>query len=441
MKKKILFSVLAALCHFVRAVGQPQPLKIGDKLPDMLINHVLNHSSNTINTASYRGKLLIIDFWATWCSPCVTMIPKMEALQNTYKGKIQFLPVTLQPAGVVTTFMDKLEKRNSQHYHLPEITGDTVLSKLFPHFSLPHYVWIDQQGIVRAFTEFQDVNAKTIDQFLNHQQPDVKQKLDAPALSYNDSIPLLVNGNGGDGRDLIYHSVMTKYKAGLPLQRLIIPQKDGSLRINCKNLCILQLFATAYLDKCRDYLADIDRVKLNVRDTSKVISHAIGMEYDNWLASGNGFCYEVTVPANMRKQVFSLMREELSRIFPEYVASIMEQQKPCLELKRIGSYDKLISKGGTPKTTTDEFEAGVQNQPIRYWTATVNAHQLSKLPLVNRTNITENVDLKIKSDFQDLEAVNKQLKVYGLKLEPGLQQDNALVISDRNPELPHNPKP
>ncbi len=67
MKKTIEYIVLAALCYFFSAAAlhaQPVPLKIGDRAPDITIKAV-NHTSSTLKLSDFKGKLLILDFWAT----------------------------------------------------------------------------------------------------------------------------------------------------------------------------------------------------------------------------------------------------------------------------------------------------------------------------------------------------------------------------------------
>lgn len=89
--------VLAVLCVFQRAFAQDKAhsiyLKVGDKMPDVAIVNIINAHYKTAKVSDYKGKLILLDFWSTWCSACIDGFSELDSLQRQYPDKIQVLLV------------------------------------------------------------------------------------------------------------------------------------------------------------------------------------------------------------------------------------------------------------------------------------------------------------------------------------------------------------
>src|SRR5690606_11510493 len=156
----IVVGFIIVLLLFHNDAYPQEPLRIRDKLPPAIVKNVIHHSSKEIQLSQYKGKLLIIDFWATWCSPCLAAFPKTDSLQKVFQNEVQFLPVTYESQEKVERVFNRLPKL--KNVTLPLIVQDEELHKLFPHKKLPHYVWVDHSGTVIAITEGEAVNATNI---------------------------------------------------------------------------------------------------------------------------------------------------------------------------------------------------------------------------------------------------------------------------------------
>lgn len=67
--------------------------EVGKPAPDLSIQGV--DGKSRISLADMSGKIVIVDFWATWCAPCKTSFPKLEALQKQNEGKLQIIGVSV----------------------------------------------------------------------------------------------------------------------------------------------------------------------------------------------------------------------------------------------------------------------------------------------------------------------------------------------------------
>ena len=79
MKKIFLFSIILAGSLLCRA-----QLKIGDAGPEVSLPDAMD---SMINLSSLNGKVVLIDFWASWCAPCRAVNPYIQKLYKKYKAK------------------------------------------------------------------------------------------------------------------------------------------------------------------------------------------------------------------------------------------------------------------------------------------------------------------------------------------------------------------
>ena len=98
--------------------------------------------------SQYRGKIVLVNFWATWCKPCTTEMPAMQATYDKLKVK-----------GFVVLAVNELEgdakvrEHITQHGHTFTVLmdRDNKVANQFGVFGLPVSVFIDEQGVVREY--------------------------------------------------------------------------------------------------------------------------------------------------------------------------------------------------------------------------------------------------------------------------------------------------
>lgn len=176
MKKLTLLSVLAILCLKIMAQSPPvKPLTIGDTVPDITIRNVYNYPDSVIRLSDLKGKLVILDFWGTWCSGCVQALPKLNSLQKKYPNRLFIFLVNNEARKTCREDLKNIESMYSKmnltlnnKFILPtNLKRNFELDKLFPHGFLPHYIWISPSGIVIAITSSAEVTNKNIKTVLN----------------------------------------------------------------------------------------------------------------------------------------------------------------------------------------------------------------------------------------------------------------------------------
>jgi thiol-disulfide isomerase/thioredoxin len=97
-----------------------------------------------------KGRVVLIDFWATWCGPCLVAMPKLQAISERFKDQ----PVTVLGLNIESDMADDHLKKviGRRGVTFPQmIQGGQKQMKAFRVNGIPHLVLIDQQGVVQDF--------------------------------------------------------------------------------------------------------------------------------------------------------------------------------------------------------------------------------------------------------------------------------------------------
>ena len=107
-----------------------------------------NLKGNMEGLDDHLGKVIVVNFWATWCVPCVKEMPSFENLYRRYRSQgLTLLAVSLDK-GDSTKVQEFADKHKLSFPILLDTKG--VAEKLYPSFSIPFTYVIDKQGRVVA---------------------------------------------------------------------------------------------------------------------------------------------------------------------------------------------------------------------------------------------------------------------------------------------------
>lgn len=332
--------------------AQFKPLSIGDKVPDIRFTLLNNHNPilglaegqtpnpKHPNLHSFKGKLVILDFWATWCPNCIKKFPLLDSMQQLYPGKLQVILVSSKTTGdskeKIISYLGKNVNAAGKRYPLIVAFNDTVAARYFPHRYIPYYVWIGPGGNLMAVTGSEELTAENISLALQGGQPPVSGL--ALMENFEFDKPLFIEGNAGDGSGIMARSTLSRFIPGMgPVARYSRNEQKLTTQYKLINQPLLELIKKAYSTDVRN-----DRIVFDLPDSIKNCL----LPATAAAKRANTYTYELICPPIPHKEAATLVQQDMQRYF-SLQAKWEELPAPCYELTidtvKLKPY---LSKGG-----------------------------------------------------------------------------------------------
>ncbi len=152
MKKHIV--IVVAVLGFLLWSGQQGSWSMGGRVPAVGMPaadfNLVDLEGKARSLAEHRGKVVLLNFWATWCKPCTSEMPAMQAAYERLKGK-----------GLVVVAVNELEDEARVRQHIKEyghtfpvlLDPKNEVANLYGVFGLPVTVFIDGNGVVQEYVK------------------------------------------------------------------------------------------------------------------------------------------------------------------------------------------------------------------------------------------------------------------------------------------------
>ncbi|MCW8858789.1 MAG: TlpA family protein disulfide reductase [Deltaproteobacteria bacterium] len=150
--RRLSFLIVLLLTVFLltacnNSAQEPQPVQqgglIGKEAPDFTLSDM---QGNQVSLSQFKGKVVILNFWATWCPPCREEMPSMEKLYRDYQAKgLVMLAVNVEENGkrAVSDFL-----KRTPHSFPILLDSDNLAQNTYGVFRFPESFIIDRNGVV-----------------------------------------------------------------------------------------------------------------------------------------------------------------------------------------------------------------------------------------------------------------------------------------------------
>jgi thiol-disulfide isomerase/thioredoxin len=145
MKSSILYSVLILILLSGGSCARPpagEDLSMGGTAPAFRLLDLQGHE---VALEQFRGKIVMLDFWATWCHPCTISMPILEDLQKEYRDDMLLLAINMEePREAVAAYAENHKLRSRI---LLDDAGK--VARIYGATSIPMQILIDRNGVIR----------------------------------------------------------------------------------------------------------------------------------------------------------------------------------------------------------------------------------------------------------------------------------------------------
>lgn len=424
IRQLILLTILP-LVSFSQEINQAN---IGDHFPLLKFDNLFNQQDSSLYFSDLKGKLVIIDFWNTSCGTCIEAFPKMEKIQNHFGEQVKILLVTSEKDDKVSKLFKRIKKP-----FLTMLTNDSILSKMFPHITVPHHVWINPDGHIQFITDGYNATIENVEKVLNKTSfnLNLKKELDGIDLDAD----LWKEGGGRFQKYITNYSFVMPYLKenwhnGMSFNKDILNKTCGFKLVNTRLIDIYRIAFSGVLDYTRSVFAQDNRILFNSKKAQSFFEFPKNTDsIPEWI-NRNLVCYESKWKIKDDSLAFKFLQDDVNRFFP-FSVNILSIKMPCYVLKKASNFN-FKNLGLKERVEYTDSTYKLINKPLKNIIESLNGLEIFKnYPVIDETEFTLNYSLSLINAFSNIKILQKQLLDNGLILERSLRVLPMLVIGDK----------
>lgn len=167
MKLSVLLFLLAPLF-----CGAQSAYKVGGIVTDLPIAKILNYSLPASSLKKMQSTVTVIDFFGTWCAPCIKALPELARYKNKFKEDISIILVSTENENKLSKFIS-----GRQPFIFPIVVDeDNLLTNAFQPPSYPYTIVLDKHSKILSITNAADLSESMLEKFIDDSKKSIETK-------------------------------------------------------------------------------------------------------------------------------------------------------------------------------------------------------------------------------------------------------------------------
>ncbi len=400
------FFFVFLLISMLQVHGQEALLKTGDRLPDIVIGNIINAPVKEINLNRERQKpYYILNFWGTWCSPCIPEMDTLATIQKTYAHQLQVIAISDDDAGRKQNFL-------KQHPSAIWLATDTA----YTLYKMLNLAYVGQSAIIGpdrrilALVRTDSISHGLIKRLLSGKNIPQTAGFNEPKVKAGDD-PF-----GVDSFATHSFSIRGFKKGQASMGRTYMEGPFKGRRASFYNVGIGMLYRNAYGIKTylqqELYDASVNKDEVNnsrLRDTAAL------------------YCVDILVPEAKKDSLYAYLQQYLNQFLPVKVR-VEERELPVYVLKKNPSADITFKQSLALESSYGFSGRGYAGTKVTL--ADFATDYLSNelgLPVVDESGIQGYFDINTTVHVRNVENVKRSVEKLGLMVEQAKRMMKVLV--------------
>lgn len=391
-------TILALSALLIHTICHAQPvLKTGDLFPAQLIRPIINAPVKQYDVQRQNRKLLILNFWGTWCSPCLPEMDSLSRLQVNNKVRLQVIAISDEPLGRLRKY---LQRRPSSLWLASDSTAN-----LYRQLGLNY---VGQSAIISgsnriiALVRTDSINQHLIDRLLRGET--VSSSAEAGNKTSAEADPFAVDST------LAFQVSWSAYRPGVPgMRKTYLKTSFEGRRVTYFNVCLTTMYKDAYSVSNQQVIFEVPE---------KTVC--------NWDDKSTLYCLDLLVKPGQKDSLQAILQQTLDRLAP-VKARTVRRMIPLYVLRLLpGAADWIAS--ATRESTSSFSGRGFEGKGISLAPFVDYLSNELGLPVVDETRLAGKYDITTENALRTKEDMLAAVKKLGLGVDKTTREMDAIII-------------